>query len=263
MRGLTFMGLTVVFCAGTAPRASACKWDRSPPPSYAESVANGKYLLVMFDNRDVDTELSRRPKEEHAAIRAIYAAYPTSGLYRNDGTHEPVWTLFEYVDRGTAWVSPGGEYMVVQPTSRRNYPKLEIVRFYRDGRHVRDRLLDELVEHPEWIPIEIQKDGTYFMALCGHPSWIISERTQFDDKTLQVNLVTKEGKQFTFDIATGDILAVELVELSNSRSARQRLINCGRAFLILFTSLCAIRVFNPWCRSATATPPTSAGPTPV
>src|SRR5947209_5546518 len=58
----------------------------APPRSYAKTSQNGQYLFVM-----------RLPNwSESDEGRKIRETYPSSGLYRNDGSREAIWEVDWY-----------------------------------------------------------------------------------------------------------------------------------------------------------------------
>ena len=67
-----------------------------PPCSYKKASPNGQYLLVMIAPMPLELDVKPWDEEVAAKIREIRGAYTRSGLYRNDGSTEPLWTIDWY-----------------------------------------------------------------------------------------------------------------------------------------------------------------------
>src|SRR6516162_11460738 len=90
-----FCRLSRSFCAGNPSRAD----KPATPATRTEIIANGKFLFVMLCPLALETEQGK----------AIRAKYPESGLYKNDGSKEPFWTVDWYREKVT--VASDGVHM--------------------------------------------------------------------------------------------------------------------------------------------------------
>jgi hypothetical protein len=258
MRCLIFSALATILCLTALPPATACKTTPFVPVSYTEKVANGAFTLVMFVPPQLTTEVTAHLNPEVNARTVMREKYVRSGLYRNDGTNEPVWTTDEYLPPAATWVSPDGEYMVRHPRWGCHGPSGEIS-FYRNGRLFRTRTAKEYVEAHDKIPAV--RMGDTFLYTSGDQSWIMANRDCFDETTLRFSLETKENKRITFDVTTGEIVDVEHLDIMYK--IRLGLEYCLAAAVVLLAALFVYCVFRSWCRPTTAAPPTSAAPTPA
>jgi len=68
----------------------------APPSSFSTVSANGKYVFVMIAPvRSEEDGIYLRPEDRKDA-RTLRAKYHVSGLYRNDGSTTPLWTVNWY-----------------------------------------------------------------------------------------------------------------------------------------------------------------------
>src|SRR5947208_2104264 len=91
-----------------APEAHAFK--PAPPQSYSVVTKDGRFVFVMLTTKDFVSVDSR----EGAALRG---KYQRSGLYRNDGTVNPLWTVDWYSWR----VFPASDGVHLVRVERRAY----------------------------------------------------------------------------------------------------------------------------------------------
>ena len=86
--------LSVLIVAVATPFSFADSPGR--PSSYVKPSADGRYLFVMIAPFSPESEASYWGGERATKIRAIRKKYRASGLYRNDGSPEPLWTVDWY-----------------------------------------------------------------------------------------------------------------------------------------------------------------------
>jgi hypothetical protein len=180
----------------------------APPRSYNEVAPGGKYVFVMIAPGTVEDEVRRWNQETAAGIREIRRVYTRSGLYRNDGSAEPLWTV-DWYDDGVKVASDGAHLIRLGPLP--NLPQdrkaplgsaldQEALSFFANGQLVRTYRIGELVNHPDLLP-----------RSASHFTWLAEAR--FDDARLEYALTTEDGNRFVFDVRTGAIV-------SEFRSAR-------------------------------------------
>src|SRR4051812_2120811 len=88
---------TGLVAAGTLSHAAPARADSPAPPfSYKKNAPGDKFAFVMISPLPLDVEVSRWNEETVAGIREIRRVYPRSGMYRNDGSAEPLWTVDWY-----------------------------------------------------------------------------------------------------------------------------------------------------------------------
>src|SRR5262249_16407340 len=73
-------------------------WAHTPLPKMTRTkvVANGKYLFVMVSPHPVEQEARWVGPNGEKKVRELRKNYPESGLYLNDGSREPLWTIDWY-----------------------------------------------------------------------------------------------------------------------------------------------------------------------
>jgi hypothetical protein len=132
------------------------------------------------------------PRERRTAkIQAIREKYRVSGLYLNDGSLEPLWTVDWYAHR--VIVASDGSHVIRRgPWASRYYD--EAFTFFADGRKIRSYRIDELVGNPKFLPRSV----SHFRWRGDH---------QFNDSAGTWAIRTLNGEYYTFDISTGEILS--------------------------------------------------------
>src|SRR6266851_3190844 len=68
----------------------------APRSSYKQIAPGGKYVFVMISPMPLEQDVQGRNEETAAGIREIRRLYMRSGLYHNDGSVEPLWTVDWY-----------------------------------------------------------------------------------------------------------------------------------------------------------------------
>jgi hypothetical protein len=192
--------LAVLVLLFTAPAAFADK--PGPPTTYKQLSADGRFVFVMLSPDSVETELLRWNEQFGNQIKAIRTVYSRSGLYKNDGSKEPLWTV-DWHRTGVA-VPADGTHLVRfgnWPHARRarEMPpdkealKQEAVSFFARGKLLRSYTIGELVDRPEQLPRSVS-----------HFRWLKS--SAIDDGRQQFEAVTHDGNRILFDLKTGNIV---------------------------------------------------------
>lgn len=83
----------------------------APPYTYKKFSNDGKFVFVMIPRTSLENELQFWNEETKKVIKSIREMYPKSGLCKNDGSKEPLWTVdwYEY----SVQVSNDGVHIVV------------------------------------------------------------------------------------------------------------------------------------------------------
>ena len=179
--------LLAAIIAVTTLHASATAFADSPAPllSYKRVSPGGAYVFVMLGDPRHDSWASS------PASREIRQAYPASGLYPNDGSTVPLWTVDWYA--GRVDVASDGVHLVrhgpwAMATSD------EALSFHANGQLLRSYVINVLVD-----------DKSKLRRSVSHFDWRSSGR--FDDSRLEYTLETVDGNTFTFDVRTGQIVS--------------------------------------------------------
>lgn len=187
--GAALLAVTLCFRAGVAYADKV-----GPPSSYLAASRDKKFVLVM---------ISPRADGEGAEAWDIRAKYKRSGLYKNDGSTDPVWTVDEYFPR--VRVSSDGVHFVgiteVQPLASakplvKENLQGQALTFFANGKAVRTYTVAELVDRPE----KLRRSVSHYMWLDF--AFVLEKEGQLELRTLDRN-------EFMFELKTGKILKKE------------------------------------------------------
>ncbi len=184
---LPLVAATVALCGF----ASAARADSPAPPfSYTKPSPGGRFIFVMIPQGTLDDEMRHWNEETKAKIRAIRQTYTQSGLYRNDGSSTPLWTVDWYAY--DADVASDGIHLVrCGPWASRLDE--EAFSFFASGKLVRTYAISELIDSESDLP-----------HTASHFGWC--ERRRLDDAALRYAVSTTDGNSFVFDITNGVIV---------------------------------------------------------
>jgi hypothetical protein len=159
----------------------------APARSYTRVTPDGRHVLVMLSSWPGDADGSTPEARE---VRRIRRSYPRSGLYRNDGSATPLWT----VDWWAQHVEPASDGVhMVRRSLAVSSAAAEAVAFFKGGKLLRSYRINELVDDPARLPRSVS-----------HLHWL--QESRLDDVGLQYFVTTVEGKRFVFDSRTGAIV---------------------------------------------------------
>lgn len=177
------------------------------PTSYTHVSADGRFVFVMLSGRSVEEEARFYRDEDQAVteLRELRRVYAQSGLYRNDGSADPLWTVDWYANQ--VEVASDGVHLVrhgpwpwysdspfgpVQPADLGQ----EAVSFFASGKLLRTYTIGALVSHPD----RLQRSVSHF-------EWW--ESGSLNDTSLEYTLATKDGNTFVFDLTTGATVSIQ------------------------------------------------------
>jgi len=177
-----------IFMAG-----SSFAWadSEAPPFSYKQKSPGGKYVFVMIAPMSIDEDAGNWIEEKGTEIREIRRTYSESGLYRNDGSTEPLWTVDWYAF-GVDIASDGVHLIRHGPWAWST--DQEAISFFANGKLIRTYQINQLIDDP----LRLEHTVSHFF-------W--KKRSSFSDSRLRYTLRTIDGNQFVFDVRTGDILS--------------------------------------------------------
>lgn len=203
MRICIFLAVAAVLCTTGQSRA-----DKKGPPTTRKVVtSNGKFVFVMLAPQPLEEELKRygaeKSKEE---VKTIRETYPKSGMYKNDGSNEPLWTVDWHAP---VTVLPDGIHLIRhgQPTleqARNKAPvgerevtegdlKQEAISIFAKGKLVREFKVADFVDDRK----AMRKTVTMLL-------WA-KERKVYEE-SLKMEVVTNDGNRVLIDIAEGKII---------------------------------------------------------
>ncbi len=169
-------------------------YSRSWPvgKSYKKVIPGGKYVFVMI--RPISAEDETRGEDEASSqeIRALRRTYTQSGLYRDDGSTTPLWTI-DWSEASVDVASDG-----VHLVRHAGWPlwdaDREAVSFFANGKLIRSYKIKDLVGHPKSL-----ERSAFEIYWC--------RDQKFDDSKLTYTIDTAEVKRFVFDVTTGEIIS--------------------------------------------------------
>jgi LPXTG-motif cell wall-anchored protein len=183
-----------------APHANAD--SVAGPWSYRIVSADGRFVFVMLAPGTSDPRWGGDMGKE---IRAVREKYKQSGLYRNDGSDIPIWTLDWYSH--SIEIASDGVHLIRKhtgpsydrnDTSPRRYEQ-EALSFFANGKLLRTYRIDEIVSNPTSLPHSVS-----------HFQWFA--RDELDDAKLHYKVWTIEGigggpRWVDFDLTSGELVA--------------------------------------------------------
>jgi hypothetical protein len=203
--------LTVPAVAGLLLFTGHARADKIGPPStYKTLSANGKFVFVMLAPEPADQELRRYNEDHQKLVKAIRDLYNVSGLYRNDGSNDPLWTA-EWYKSGVKVASDGihavghgrpaalGQKGKGDRSITNDDLKQEAVSFYAKGKLLRQVSIGELVDDPTKLPKSVS-----------HFKW--TKLTKLHDDASQFEIITHDRNRILIDLATAKIVEKTKVE---------------------------------------------------
>jgi hypothetical protein len=207
MRALFLLPIfMLMYCTGTA------RADKPGPPStYKTTSADGKFVFVMIAPESLEMELIRYNADHQKVVKAIRDVYSKTGLYKNDGSKEPLWTVDWYSD-SVRVASDGvhlvksGRWPVLEAKAKdkdrsitKNDLKQEAVSFFANGKLLREYSIGDLIDQPKMLPMSVS-----------HYRWMKSMRIIEDDKQLEI--ITQDQNRILLELATAKIVQKKKVE---------------------------------------------------
>ncbi len=219
---------SLILCLVTS--AASAKMYVPIPYSYRVFSADKRFVYVMIAPCPPESDAGHADSEArmHAAatsadeVRSLRKKYKQSGMYRNDGSDDPLWTVDWYDDvlKTKVFIAADGDH-VIRTARYANGIGDEVVAFFDRGKRVRGHALSAFFDRPEMFNERREKavqdrkrknpggsGSTYYVP----PSaWASDQR--LDDESMRFELTTVEGARYTFDATGGEIVQVEPPEL--------------------------------------------------
>jgi len=121
--------------------------------------------------------------------------YKISGMYRNDGSTNPLWEVYWY--SFSVYPSSDGKYVVRIGPWAQSTSNLAIA-FYKEGKELEKYFIHDLVENEE-----------YLKHTVSHFFWRTDLR--YDDKEQTVFIKTVDNISYLFSVKTGEIIKKEKI----------------------------------------------------
>lgn len=126
-------------------------------------------------------------KEGLGTNKKLRTNYPCSGLYRNDGSDTPLWTVNWYAF--WVFVHPDGKHLIRMgrwPRFDDRYDELAVA-FYRNGNELEKFTIQDLVANPKLLPRSVS-----------HYEW--RKDVAFDEKSGILHIETETGELYDFNV---------------------------------------------------------------
>jgi hypothetical protein len=196
--------------------------------SYRAYTADRKHVFVMLN------------REAPASLPDKDAQYSVSGMYLNDGSTTPIWT----VDwAGGVYLPNGGEYIVRRGRWARysgTYNEEEFT-LYRRNQPLRSYTVQDLVDFPwllshsasHYTVLEeaceaTHKDGS--VVIVGGSEYPNNGSVRFDDANRKMEIRTQLGDRLRFDLISGEMI-------SANRPARMICVAAFAFLLLVYLTL--------------------------
>jgi tetratricopeptide (TPR) repeat protein len=175
--------------------------------SYTMETADKKYLFVMLKAGTPSKPLGPFQDEK----------YPQSGLYLNDGSSTPLWT----VDWCANVLLPADGIHLIR-RGRHTLPieyNEEVITFFAYGKELKSYRVSDLVQFPRLLPatsnyyewqklISVEKGATPFIInLTESEKFPYNAGVIFDEAAHTMRLETNQGDSYLFDFNTGEMIS--------------------------------------------------------
>lgn len=156
----------------------------APPESFTKLSPDRKHILVILAPKpyDVSNSLSKK--------------YPISGLYVNDSSVKPLWSLPSDFCCSRVDILSNAKNLIswnAWPADNGTFDQT-VAWFFENGREIRNYKIRQLVDNPEHLRHSVS-----------HYRWI--DRTEVDDRLNRITLRTLNGQIIVFDGTTGEVIS--------------------------------------------------------
>ncbi len=167
----------------------------APPYDFKKVTENKKYVFVMLEPDEVmlkPDEVMLEPDEWAEQDPKIRKIYKQSGLYKNDGSSTPLWTVDWYAFE--VFPCSDGEHLIQMGPWASSTDQLAIS-FHENGKIINEYQIKDLI-----------KDESKIMHTVSHFFWM--SELKYDDKHTVLFLKTEDNQAYTFSAITGEILPI-------------------------------------------------------
>jgi len=188
-----FVGIAIFSMA--APWAIAD--EEAAPADYSKVSQDGQYIFVMFD-------LDKEWYSAYAKDPMLRKKYPQAGLYKNDDSSTPLWTVDWYSDSHGVYLSSDAKHLVrIGPWPRvwaakdmeKGGPALKqpALAFYKEGKLLKSYTIDNLIKNPKEMPTSVS-----------HFQW--RDKISFGEIEKKLVVNTTDGQRYVFDVTSGEVV---------------------------------------------------------
>ena len=159
----------------------------SPCDSWQTVSADKNFVLVM---------ISWKPASEDGDVgssaRAIRMKYPQSGLYRNDGSTTPLWTMPYRCEHSEVYIAPDGQHLLFANDWNAGSDVVGMVTFFEQDRQLGRFTVTELT--------------SCLNAKCLLGGFPRRTSSVFDPGAMRYSVSTNHGEWYVFDASTGRLI---------------------------------------------------------
>lgn len=162
------------------------------PFSYEVFSSNNKFVFAMIAPVSFEEDGEFENDENEAKAKNVRSRYTKSGLYINNGSTNPVWTVDWYAP--IVYLAADGTHLI-----RERYPPAEnlddeAITFFANGKEIRTYKVGDFIDSTRFVP----KSAAFIY-------W--DERIYLDDERRTLTLITWNKKSYIFDYTTGEIVS--------------------------------------------------------
>jgi hypothetical protein len=159
-----------------------------PPHSYLIKSSDNRFIFVMLSPKKEDDD-NLRPEEKRQESLRIREHYNISGLYLNDESNTPVWSVSWY--SSSIILASDGIHLIRQGPWTSSLSD-EALTFFANGKELKSYQVKDFVDSAVLLPHTVS-----------HFKW--EKSVALNEKERTLTLVTLYNDEYIFDITTGDI----------------------------------------------------------
>jgi hypothetical protein len=173
------------------PPASLRADELAIPFSFGTLSAQKNYVFVMIAPVNKESDGSGLKDKDRIDAQRLRAKYRTSGLYANDGSTTPLWTVDWYAY--SVLVPSDGIHLIRQGPWAHDR-STEAITFIAAGKTLRSYRVADLVDTTITLPHTVS-----------HFQW--AKSTVIDDASRTVTITTLNRDRYVIDFSTGNIIS--------------------------------------------------------
>lgn len=167
-----------------------------PPYSYTVISSNNKYVFVMLAPKE-EFDLITKDKELRETALSIRKKYKRSGLYLNDSSTSPIWTVDWY--SYSAILSSDGNYVVRFESWATNLQE-EAFGIYHTGELVKSYKVKGLVKNNKLLKYSV----SHFKWKCN---------LYLDEAKNQLQITTLDKNKYVFSLKNGRQMSYQKLKM--------------------------------------------------
>ena len=166
--------------------------DTLPPPrTYSVPSTNNKFVFVMIAPIEIERDGISYGDQGKKAAKKIRNKYPKSGMYLNDGSTEPLWTVDWYSQE--VLVPADGVHLIRKGPWASKISD-EAFTIFANGEPIRSYKISDLITSTKNLPRGVS-----------HFGW--EKNMSIDDQKMTLSVITLNNEQYLFDLQTGSVVS--------------------------------------------------------